>query len=219
MCRLAQTLGLIQLLPMLIACADIGSVPAGNFGWWCSTGQTGTLPSSLAVLVAEHLNRCIPVALGFECPLFVPLPDDETKLGKSRPGEGSRPWSAGAGSGVLATGLVQVAWVLKAVLDELDVPTDAFLNWQDFSNSGKGLYIWEAFVSGSGKSTSHVGDAQRAGEAFVHALPNPLAVNAINCITPVYSLVGAALLRTGWSKNVHLLAQASLVIAAAKNAA
>jgi hypothetical protein len=34
-------------------------------------------------------------------------------LGKARYGEGNRPWSAGAGGTVLATGLAQGAWMLR----------------------------------------------------------------------------------------------------------
>lgn len=63
------------------------------------------------------------MALGFEAPLMVPVSpvgvDGWTTLGQARQGETvdggrSRPWSAGAGSGALATGLAQLAWVLGA---------------------------------------------------------------------------------------------------------
>jgi hypothetical protein len=40
-------------------------------------------------------------------------PDGRRGLGKARGGEGNRPWSAGAGSGALATGLAQGAWMLR----------------------------------------------------------------------------------------------------------
>ncbi|MFN0303425.1 MAG: hypothetical protein ACKVQU_24050 [Burkholderiales bacterium] len=204
---------------LLTACADIGSVAAGNFGWWSSDGESGREPSTLAVSIADALNGERPVALGFECPLFVPFAEDEFQLTRAGPGEGSRPWSAGAGCGALATGLVQVAWVLRAIRASLKSPPRAHLDWEDFSKSKSGLFLWEAFVSGKGKSSTHVADAQAAGEAFTKSLPNPGSINAVACSTPVYSLIGAAMLRTGWSHSSEVLAQACLVIKVSANAA
>jgi len=101
--------------PLTTVCADIGSAAKGNFGWWSSAGESGDRPSGLVAHVAALLNDREPVALGFECPLFVPLAASEMQLTSARPGEGSRAWSAGAGCGALATGLVQVVWVLEQV--------------------------------------------------------------------------------------------------------
>ncbi|MEW5788829.1 MAG: hypothetical protein AB1899_13350 [Pseudomonadota bacterium] len=203
----------------LIACADIGSVKKGNFGWWSSDGGSGHKPSTLADWVAAALNDDQSVALGFECPLFVPLTEDEQNLTSARPGEGNRPWSAGAGCGALATGLVQVAWVLRAVRAALRVPRQAHLHWGDFAMTPGSLLIWEAFVSGKTKGSSHVADAQLAVEAFFLAMPNPESANAVRCNTPVHSLIGATLLRTGWAQSSDVLASSCLVIKAHKNAA
>jgi hypothetical protein len=203
---------------LLVACADIGSVAAGNFGWWSSEGGSGREPT-LAASVAAALNNDQPVALGFECPLFVPLAEDESQLTRARPGEGSRAWSAGAGCGALATGLVQVAWVLRAIQAALKSPRTGYLDWEAFASAQSGLLLWEAFVSGGAKMSTHIADAQAAGEAFVHSLPNPKSINAIACSTPVYSLVGAAMLRTGWSHSPEVLAQACLVVKVGANAA
>lgn len=201
---------------LLTACADIGSVAAGNFGWWSSDGDSGREPSTLATSVAAALNSDRPVALGFECPLFVPLADDEHLLTRARPGEGSRAWSAGAGCGALATGLVQAAWVLRAIRASLKSPRTGYLDWEAFSKAQSGLFLWEAFVSGKGKSSTHVADARTAGETFTRSLPNPISINAVACSTPVYSLIGAAMLRTGWSQSSEVLAQACLVIKVTK---
>lgn len=170
-------------------------------------------------MIAESLNGGDPVALGFECPLFVPLVEDELDLTRARPSEGSRPWSAGAGCSALATGLVQVAWVLRSVRSALDRNCTAYLDWGSFVRAEAGLFIWEAFVSGAGKETSHVADAQAAGEAFAQALPDPKAFNSVVCKTPVYSLVGAALLRTGWASSPEVLAEPCLVLKASANTA
>ncbi len=205
--------------PLLTACADVGSVAAGNFGWWSSDGDSGREPSTLAASVAVALNSNRPVALGFECPLFVPFGEDESQLTRARPGEGSRPWSAGAGCGVLATGLVQVAFVLRAIRALLNSPRAAHLDWEAFGKAPSGLFLWEAFVSGKSKSSTHVADAQSAAVAFTQSLPDPRAVNAVTCVTPVYSLIGAAMLRTGWSQSSEVLAQACLVIKVSADAA
>lgn len=202
----------------VVVCADVGSVAKGNFGWWSSLGESGTTPSSLAIHVAAALNTQHPVALGFECPLFVPLVEDELQLTSARPGEGSKAWSAGAGCGALATGLVEVAWVLQAVHGRLSQSAPAFLAWESFSSSGSGLLLWEAFVSGAAKRATHVADAEAGAKAFIRALPNPVRENAIVCTSPVYSLIGAALLRTGWSSSVGVLRESCLVLRAEANA-
>lgn len=200
------------MLCPLVVCADVGSVAKGNFGWWSSTKESGNSPATLATHVANALNDGTPVALGFECPLFVPLVEDEQKLTSARPGEGNRAWSAGAGCGALATGLVQVAWVLQAIRRQILCPVPAFVDWASFASSGSGLLLWEAFVTGPSKLTSHTEDAQAGAEAFLQALPNPPQRNAIDCESDVYSLVGAALLRTGWCTDPEILQQACLVL-------
>jgi len=199
---------------LVVVCADIGSTARGNFGWWSSAGCEGTLPSTLASHVAEQLNAGCPVALGFECPLFVPLNADEMRLTNARPGEGARPWSAGAGCGALATGIVQSAWVLQEIRQLLKAPRTAYCDWEGFVRSGSGLLIWEAFVSGKGKADGHVADAQAAAAAFEAALPDPRKSQTIQSASPVISLIGAALIRSGWSQDQSLLGQPCIVISA-----
>ena len=197
---------------LVVVCADIGAVAKGNFGWWSSQDVSGNKLSTLAMHVSGLLNSGAPVALGFECPLFVPLVADELLLTRARPGEGSRPWSAGAGCGALATGLVQVAWALQQIRSELSKNVPAYLGWPAFSAAGSGLFIWEAFVSGTAKRESHTADAKAGGEAFLSTLPDPPRSNAVNCNSGVYSLVGAAMLRTGWSVDPNILQEACVVI-------
>ena len=203
---------------LVVICADIGSVAKGNFGWWSSQGKSGCEPSTLATHVADALKNGIPVALGFECPLFVPLVEDELQLTSARPGEGSHAWSAGAGCGALAAGLVQVAWVLQAVRRQLSHPVPAFVAWESFASASSGLFLWEAFVTGAAKQGSHIADAKAGAEAFLRALPNPMEANAVVCESAVCSLVGAALLRTGWSFDPSILKEPCLVVRASENA-
>lgn len=79
----------------------------GSFGWADSDGFEGNKPSGFVDRAAVGLASGRPIALGFECPLFVPLSETEDQLGKDRFGEGSGAWSAGASCGALASGLVQ----------------------------------------------------------------------------------------------------------------
>ena len=43
----------------------------------------------------------IKVALGFECPLWVPVPEEASALTAGRVVDGNKAWSAGAGASVL----------------------------------------------------------------------------------------------------------------------
>ncbi len=175
--------------------------------------RTGTDMQGLARLVAQDLNEDHPVALGFECPLFVPLADEPQNLTRARHGEGSRSWSAGAGTGALATGLVQTAWILRRVKEELKKDVPVFMDWDAFPSAGRGLLLWEAFVTGKAKGGSHEMDAAIAVRAFLGPLPDVKTKNAIRAET-VFSLIGAALLRTGWSTDMKLLEKACVVIKA-----
>lgn len=205
---------------VLLYCADVGSVRRGRFGWARGglTGEikTGTDIRKLAESVANDLRDDLWVALGFECPLYVPFRRDPSELTRARTGEGNRPWSAGAGSGALATGLVEVLWVLEAVRDALDTTPRVHLNWDNVKGRGPGLYLWEALVSGSAKSASddgqsHAEDAAIAVRSFRQALPDLMQANAVQA-ERVQSLVGAALLRTGWSADPDVLHEPCLVI-------
>src|SRR5437867_2964803 len=101
-----------------IYCADVGSISTQKFGWAAKSSgwaDSGTSIEKLGSSIAADLESDSPVALGFECPLFVPFVAQSSRLGCSREGEGSRPWSAHAGAASLATGLVQVTWLLNRV--------------------------------------------------------------------------------------------------------
>lgn len=200
-----------------IFCADIGSVAGGNFGWFgqLSGGKSveGTTMPELAVAVADKLDQGEGVALGFEAPMFVPLREDPATLTKRRLGETNPNWIGGPGSAVLATGLAQVPWVLREVKRRLAGAATATLDWSAFIAGRDRLFLWEAFVSGAAKGATHVHDARIAVEAFARSLPEPSLSNAIS--EPyVTSLLGAAMIRTGWGTDVSLLATPCLVIKA-----
>ena len=130
-----------------IFCADIGSVKAGRFGWFGASPEGKPVPGSsieeLVSAVTEKITTGAKVALGFECPLYVPLRDEPMLLTKARTGEGNRSWSAGAGCGALATGLVEVTWLLEKIRANTPKSATAFLNWEIFDNADGGLFLWE----------------------------------------------------------------------------
>lgn len=197
----------------VVYCADIGSVRAGRFAWASSRDRSfGATMPSLVASVSRDLATGLPVALGFECPLFVPLASEPEKLSTARCGEGNRSWSAGAGCGALATGLVQTAWLLREIRKAAP-KAKAFLDWEDFQRAKGGLFLWEAFVSGAGKRESHQADARAAVNAFEKQSSNGLKT-CIWCDEDVFSLIGAALLRSGWSTDLKWLSEPCVVVSA-----
>ncbi len=206
----------------VIYAADIGSIASGNFGWARLDPRQGSAQverskgieiAELVDAVAQDLQDRRPaVALGFECPLFVPVPEDPFLLGAARPGEGNRPFSGGPGTAALVTGLVQTAWILRSLRQRCPQAV-AFLDWDEFTGAGRGLFLWEAFVTGKAKGEAHVDDALIAATTFGESLPDPPAANAIEAERP-FSLIGAALVWSGWSQETVLLHQPCLVIKA-----
>jgi hypothetical protein len=206
---------------LAVYCADVGSIKQGNFGWAREAVPAGEIERhcggteilELVDALAEDLAARVPVALGFKCPLFVPIPENPLGLGAARPGEGTRPWSAGAGTGALTTGLVQAAWVLTELRNRR--PSDrVFLDWTAFAATGAGLFLWEAFVTEKAKAVTHVDDAAVAVACFTAALPDPGRANAVTAERPL-SLVGAAAVWAGWSDDIELLRKPCLVLKAA----
>lgn len=206
---------------LIFHCADIGSVKNGNFGWArlsaddptaeCTTGRD---IRDFVDSISADLEAGNRVALGFECPLFVPIPDDPARLTSARPGEGSRPWSAGAGAGALATGLTEVSWILEQVGRKVRNRPAVFVDWPAFQEATEGLFIWEAFVTQDAKSATHCRDAELAVRIFASALPEVDRHNAVVCEGTVRSLFGAALLQTGWATDLAWLGRSCIVLRA-----
>jgi len=177
----------------------------------CIRDSSDTDIRKLVEAIAKDLFAGAHVSLGFECPLFVPISDDPLQLSSARRGEGNRPWSAGAGSGSLAIGLTETVWILREIRCLIPNNVPAFLSWPFFLAADRGLFLWEAFVTKGAKGKSDKEDAEVAVRSFKASLPNPEKFNAVQ-ETCVYSLIGAALLRTGWSNNLSLLETPCLVI-------
>lgn len=192
---------------LLIACADVGSIANGNFGWAANDGEEGSDPLTLAIRVSAALNAGHQVALGFECPLFVPVPAEMKNLGKGRDNEGNRPWSAGAGCAAMATGLVQIAWTLQQIRRQCPGEVPVHFDLPALTRD-RGLLIWEAFVSGKSKGGSHIADAKRAVQAFENA-----DGQRRNIFTDrPMSLAALALLWSGWDIDIDSVRRSCLTI-------
>jgi hypothetical protein len=212
-----------------IVAVDVGSIaPPSRFAWAALDAPEkdivarGSDPDTAASALLAGLRAERKAALLLESPLAVPVPtvveDGWRLLGKARHGEGNRPWSAGAGAGVLATGLAQGAWMLArlAAADPGLLVTTQFGEW---SQGGAQLLLAEAFVSGLGKPVplpagQDAADAAAAGLALVRFLEqaDPPA-SEVRCAphTPV-NLWAAIAMWAGLQISAEELQQDVLVI-------
>jgi hypothetical protein len=201
---------------MHFAAVDIGSPAKGNLGWWVygpaiDRGSTST--SDLLDALEEAITDG-PVVLGFEAPMYVPAKREALNLLKSRPGEGSRPWSVAAGATTTAIALAVVPWLL----DELSRRVPGIRAWQDWREAPstvREMLVFEAFVSG-GPSDGHAADAKAAAVAAEAAFAGGAAFVSALSEEPCFSLLGAALLHAGMSSDLGELHRPCMVIKAAK---
>lgn len=195
---------------------DVGSVKKGNFGWCRACISNNNMYSNTSInelieSISHDINSGTKVALGFECPLTLNLPESPDNLTSARKGEGDRAWCAGAGCGALTVGLVESAWILERISEGCSCRIIPSLNWENFISSDANLFLWEAFVSSKAKGTSHEEDAMIAVMTFMAAYPNIGCASAIRNDNP-YSLIGAAILRAGLSSDIRLISQDCIVI-------
>jgi hypothetical protein len=183
-----------------VFCADVGSIARDRFAW------ARRIPSaddeevhrpesieSLAGSVVDVLREEEPVALGFEAPLFLPVPADPGRLGKARPCDAPSPsWSSNVGASVLATAMVQVPWTLRFIHDQLP-DLRVHVQWPSFAERQEGLLLWEAFVSGAAKGETHEEDARSGVQAFCEQLPDPGDPTAEETERPISLLTAAAI--------------------------
>ncbi len=203
----------------LVFAVDVGS--SSNFAWACSDGRYGEDGESLVQALVDAIKDRRKVSLGFECPLFIPVPTAWSGIGRSRAGEGNRPWSGGAGGSVTAYGLHEVAWVLKSLLgsltqDAIVVPEITFIpeEW----SAPQSLLLWEAFISGDDKDLAggHVGDARFALAAFAEAQAGgdweTSRIVTLREGTRSMNLAAFAALWAGWAINDEQLTETTVVI-------
>ena len=169
---------------------------------------------ALALSLVKDLNDSFSVALGFECPLFMPVPGESDRLNCGRQGEGNRSIFAPAGAAVATLGLHEAAWVLRQIRDRVPLP---HLSTRSTGARGRPegealhLLVWEAFVSGTAHGDSHERDAATAAVFF---RANEQDLNAVNAVTANQSLsmVHAAALWAGLANDLDRLHQACLVL-------
>jgi hypothetical protein len=203
-------------MDIVVWVADVGSIKKKKFGWCKSTSPKGPTMKGTDIVqfvngIANDISEGKRIALGFECPLFVPITDNPIELSSSRMGEGDRAWSATAGSGALAVGLTETVWVfeqLKKFSRRQIVPS---FNWDSFMTGQGNLYIWEAFVTKEAKGLSHCGDAEVAASTFWDKFPDITGANSVKAENP-FSLAGAALLRAGITTDLNFLLTPLVVI-------
>lgn len=152
-----------------IFAVDVGSPKA--FAWVSDGGLKGKDGTGLVDAINSAFMTSRRVALGFECPLFIPVPRHWADIGKARLGEKNRPWSAGAGATVTTYGLHEVAWILARLRETGNTEPSIFFSPEAWLLSDlPGLLLWEAFVTGADKGKSHADDARRACRAFEQLL-------------------------------------------------
>jgi hypothetical protein len=178
----------------------------------CASPTTGLSIAEFADGIAADLTNGAHVAVGFECPLFLPVPEQPEGLTSARPGEGDRAWSAGAGAGSLVTGLTETVLILDRVKTGSLGEVAVFYQWKEFQAANGGLFIWEAFVTKAAKADTHHGDAELAVLSFRDSLPDPARSNAVICEGRVRSLFGAALFQAGLTKELSWLSKSCIVI-------
>lgn len=220
---------------LTVACADVGSVKEGNFGWALRDlpGPLQETPEEASIreftdAVVRRLKDGRSVALGFECPLFIPVRSKPERLTSARKGEGNRPWSAAGGSGSLVTGLAETAWMLSEIRTSLPNKPLVTFEWDEFEKTEGALLLWEAFITRGDKVGSHHGDAGAAVESFSRGVLGAEASGStassskafspvnLDCIDErsVMSLIGMSLLHAGWTVDTDVLSSSCLVIPA-----
>jgi hypothetical protein len=216
---------------LVVWAADIGSIQMEKFGWCrlagLSSEKTGAKIDEFADGIACDLNDGLRIAVGFECPLFVPVSKESEDLTKARDGEGNHPWSAGAGCGALTTGLPECVWIFERIREKTTVIVQPTFNWNELCEGNANLFIWEAMITGSSgvkadeiepaslEKTVHENDARIAAFTFLEHQHDIESKNAVTAENP-FSLVGAALLRAGLSEKIELLKIPCIVVKAHK---
>ena len=199
----------------VVAVIDIGSPKAGKLGWAFQRDNDQIEKGRNLDEIVRRMGAALEVtsvALGIEAPLFVPYRNDAMTVTNARAGEGDRAWSAAAGATVTTTALAIVPYTL-ARLRELAPNARANLDWRNYRPERRTLFLFEAFVSGSAKGTTHCDDAAIALQAFRTQARYGKFNSAIS-EPSVFNLIGAALLRTGWTKDISVLEQDCLVLKA-----
>ncbi|MBD3400919.1 MAG: hypothetical protein GF399_11410 [Candidatus Coatesbacteria bacterium] len=203
----------------LLLCADVGSTRGGNFAWArLENGWVvgGTAIDRLRAQLSRACEEGRPVALGLECPLWLPVPTAESCLSRGREGEGNRSCFAPAGGYVAVLGLHQLCYLLSGITARSGYPVTQ--DWRSWFNDPSGLLLWEAFVSGpahsdQGDALGHLRDAATALVEFARRLEDGEPASDVSARDAgKLSLAGAAMLWAGLADESLLLRREVLVV-------
>jgi hypothetical protein len=202
---------------VVYAC-DIGSIRARSFAWARAApgGANPTASADINELVTrllEDVRDGMSIALGFESPLFMPVPEQSADLSCGRAGDGNRSIFAPVGAAVATLGIHEAAWILRSIRDEgVDALTYS-LDWTAWPPQGaaRTLLLWEAFVSGAAHRNSHAQDAATAALFFEANEGNLDGLNAVTAVQPL-NMVHAAALWAGWADDLDRLHSGCLVL-------
>lgn len=202
-----------MMKPVCYAC-DVGSTKSKGFGWARFELDDGSQPigsseiDQLTHKLREDMSTGRSVALGFEAPLYMPVPEESRALSSGREDEGNRSMFAPAGAYVTTLACHQAAFLLNALKDfqrtyQLTLHHDEWIGTRHPT-----LLLWEAFVSGDAKkkgesdgNSDHVHDAATAANFFRGNRARLSEFNDVTCDRPL-SVIGAVALWSGWSSAV-----------------
>ncbi len=201
----------------IVYACDIGSVKSCAFAWARNTSINETPIASpnidgLIASIVRDASSGASISLGFEAPLFLPIPDSSDQLNSGRTGDSNRSVFAPAGAAVTTIGVHESAWILKhlrnALHDELPLSMDWLAPWR---SQPQKLFVWETFVSSTAHSDTHERDAATALQYFLENESDLDSVNAVTCNNPL-SLIAAAALWSGWLSDIGSLHSSCLVL-------
>jgi hypothetical protein len=202
-----------RLIPTPFTLAiDVGSPK--NVGWASSEHPTEVYSGFDQAIsrLAAHLKDNGGATIGFEAPIWTPRRtklDDFTKARGGIEKSLGRAWTAPAGACVLACGLGLMPWVFEHIAQAAPnaKATVSLDRWRE----RRGLFIWEAFVTGAAKRASHGEDARAALEAFQYRWPD---LKSDVTAEPALNLAVAAALAAGLHIDTGEICEPSIVIAA-----
>ena len=204
------------LPPRVIYAVDVGA-PGGGLAWARLAPHAGQIPAGstdydlFLEQLARDLRADLPVALGFEAPLFLPVAPNIGDLTRARLNEPGA-WSFGPGAYVTTVVIPLMTLTLKHIRSAVTPPPYVSLDaarWLAADARGSSLLPWEAFVWGAGHARepnaaglrADVQDAATAVRAFVAwEAVEPRQPSSITAQDPI-SIVGAALLWSGLDSN------------------
>ena len=208
---------------MHVAVIDIGSpkvnpkTKQNNIGWAIVGDETSCgCDLDKCIKALTRLLKAGPLALGFEAPMFVPMRNKPVCLTSVRCGEGNRAFSASIGATALVASTVVVPYVLRNLKQAVPDGTTT-LNWHDWSRNltePRKMLLFEAFVTNQNKQTDarHIEDAQLAAKELYTKLQNKEEIESSVTVDECFSILGAMLLRTGWTTDASVLSQSCLVV-------